>query len=131
MSCTTERIRFHDFELRPDSGELFRHERPVKLQQQPTRVLELLARRAGQVVSRDELGKAIWGDKYFVDSDQGLNYCVRQIRIALGDQADTPRFVETVPRRGYRFVAPVRTLEVPVSGWLAGMAAGLVVLLSM
>lgn len=120
MSTGAERLRFDDFELRPESGELFRGARPVRLQQQPARVLGLLARRSGQVVSREEIAREIWGEDHFVDAEQGLNYCVRQIRIALGDEAGDPRFVETVPRRGYRFVASVE--PVPLAPTVAGTA---------
>ena len=147
-----QRLRFHDFELRPASGELFRDDQPIKLQQQPAKVLEVLARQAGEVVSRDELSRRVWGDDHHVDSEQGLNYCVRQIRIALGDQADDPGFVETVPRRGYRFVAPVRTIDAAeieaangedgwaalvgparrrATWWLAGLALGVVLIVGM
>ncbi|MEM7354811.1 MAG: winged helix-turn-helix domain-containing protein, partial [Acidobacteriota bacterium] len=106
-------LRFDDFELHPESGELFHQQRPIHLQQQPARVLEILARRPGEVVTRGELRQAIWGEGHHVDADQGLNYCVRQIRLALDDRADAPRFVETVPRRGYRFVAPILAASTP------------------
>lgn len=110
MTDTTpehELLRFGPFELRPESGELFRQGEPVRLQQQPARLLELLVRRPGEVVSREEIRSALWGEETYVDSDQGINYCVRQVRLALDDDAGSPRFVETVPKRGYRFVAPV------------------------
>ena len=79
----------------------------VHLQQQPFKVLALLAGRAGQLVTREEIQREIWRSDTYVDFDQGLNFCIKQIRSALGDQAETPRFVETLPRRGYRFVVPV------------------------
>lgn len=107
------------FELRRD-GKL------VKLQQQPARILSLLIDRGGELVTRDELKEAIWGDETFVDFSRGLNYCVSQIRAALDDDADSPRYLETLPGRGYRFVAPVRPvaeslrniedIEAPVAG---------------
>ncbi len=84
--------------------------RQIQLAQQPFKVLSLLASRAGEVVTRDELRRQIWGDETYVDFERGLNYCILQIRRALGDDARAPRFVETLPRRGYRFVAPVETL---------------------
>lgn len=106
-------MRFDTFELDLASGELCRGETPLRLQPQPLKVLVLLASRAGQLVSREDLQKEIWTDDTFVDFDQGLNYCIRQIRAALCDNAATPRFVETVPRRGYRFVAPLQTVPTP------------------
>ncbi len=102
------RLLFHDFELRTDSGELFRGGVPVKLQPQPARLLELLARRSGEVVSREEIRGHLWGEETFVDFEHGLNFSIRQLRRALGDAADAPRFVETVPRHGYRFLPQVR-----------------------
>jgi TolB-like protein/Tfp pilus assembly protein PilF len=98
------RVRFAAFELDLASGELRKGGMPVPLQPQPLRVLVLLASRAGELVSRDEIQKRVWNEQTFVDFDQGLNYCIRQIRAALGDDAETPRFVATIPRRGYRFV---------------------------
>lgn len=71
----------------------------------------LLASRAGQLVTREELKEQVWGNETFVDFEHGLNFCIRQIRAALDDGADTPRFIETVPRRGYRFIAPVQKLD--------------------
>jgi TolB-like protein/DNA-binding winged helix-turn-helix (wHTH) protein len=100
-------LRFEAFELDLRSSELRRNGEPVRIQQQPARVLACLARRAGELVTREELRQAIWGDETFVDFDQGLNYCIKQVRSALGDQAEAPRFVETLPRRGYRFLVPV------------------------
>lgn len=104
------RLFFEDFELRLDSGELFRAGALVKLQPQPAKVLEILASRSGEVVSREEIRQLVWGDA-FVDLDASLNFCVKEIRRALGDSATSPRFVETIPRRGYRFLLPVRTDE--------------------
>ncbi len=106
-----EAFRFGPFELRLDSLELLRDGERVPLQQQPARLLALLASRPGVTVSREEIGAALWGEETFVDSRQGTNYCIRQIRIALDDRADRPEMVETVARRGYRFVAPVRRVE--------------------
>jgi TolB-like protein/DNA-binding winged helix-turn-helix (wHTH) protein len=83
----------------------------VHLQQQPAKVLELLLRRAGELVTRDEIRAAVWGQDTFVNFDQGLNFCIKEIRAALGDDADEPRYVETLPRRGYRFIAPVEAFH--------------------
>lgn len=104
------RLFFEDFELRLDSGELLQRGAPVKLQPQPAKVLEVLAGRSGEVVGREEIRQLVWGDS-FVDFDASLNFCVKEIRRALGDSATSPRFIETVPRRGYRFLRPVRTDE--------------------
>ncbi len=101
-------LRFDVFELDTAAGELRRQGDRVKLPPQPFRVLELLVRRGGEVVTRADIRERIWSDS-FVDFEQGLNFCIRQIRDALGDTANAPRFIETLPRRGYRFLLPVET----------------------
>src|SRR6266550_3982947 len=101
------RVRFAEFELDLSTGELRAPNVACRLPPQPLRVLELLTRRPGELVSREDIRHRLWSDETFVDFEQGLNTCIRQIRSALGDSAATPRFIETVPRRGYRFVAPV------------------------
>jgi DNA-binding winged helix-turn-helix (wHTH) protein/tetratricopeptide (TPR) repeat protein len=106
------RLLFDEFELRPGSGELLLAGSPVKLQPQPARVLEALAARSGEVVSREEIRQLVWGDS-FVDFDASLNFCIKQIRRALGDSATEPRYVETIPKRGYRFLQPVRMEQAP------------------
>lgn len=103
-------LRFGVFELNPEAQQLRRAGVVLRIQPQPLKVLTVLVSRQGQVVTRDELRRALWGDQTFVDFEQGLNYCIRQIRAVLGDEAQTPRYVETVPRRGYRFIAPVEGL---------------------
>jgi TolB-like protein/Flp pilus assembly protein TadD len=100
-------LRFGIFELDMRSGELSKNGTRVRLQRQPARLLVLLADRAGELLTREELCAAVWGNETIVDFDQGLNFCVKQIRTALRDDAQSPRFVETLPRRGYRFIAPV------------------------
>lgn len=106
--ASSSRLFFDDFELRLDSGELLRDGSPVTtLQPQPARVLELLANRSGEVVAREEIRQLVWGES-FVDFDASLNFCIKQIRRALGDSATSPRYLETLPRRGYRFLRPVR-----------------------
>src|SRR5262252_8451072 len=107
MSETPTILRFDVFELDTAAGELRRRGDRVKLPPQPFRVLELLVRRGGEVLTRADIRERIWYDS-FVDFEQGLNFCIRQIREALGDTADAPRFVETIPRRGYRFLMPVK-----------------------
>jgi DNA-binding winged helix-turn-helix (wHTH) protein/tetratricopeptide (TPR) repeat protein len=100
-------LRFEAFELRLDSGELFHAGITVKLQPRPAKVLAILAGHAGEVVPREEIRHAVWGDATYVDFDLALNFSIRQVRRALGDSAARPRFVATIPRRGYRFLAPV------------------------
>jgi DNA-binding winged helix-turn-helix (wHTH) protein len=97
-------LRFGAFEMDLRSGELRRNGSLVRLQPQPFKVLALLAGRPGEVVTREEIQSEVWPAGTFVDFEQSLNFCVRQIRTALGDSATHPRFVETLPRRGYRWV---------------------------
>lgn len=99
--------RFAAFELNAATGELRLRGDLIKLAPQPFKVLEFLTRRSGEVVTRTEIRNHVWSDDTFVDFEQGLNFCVRQIREVLGDSADAPRFIETFPRRGYRFLMPV------------------------
>ena len=104
---TPQLLRFGVFELDRVAGELRKQGRRVALTGQPLRVLDLLASNAGHIVTRDELQRAIWGEDTFVDFEAGLSTCINQVRSALGDRAGSSRFIETLPRRGYRFVAPV------------------------
>jgi DNA-binding winged helix-turn-helix (wHTH) protein/TolB-like protein len=99
-------MRFAEFELTAD-GDLLRSGERVHLQPQPLKVLGLLVSRAGELVSREELQKHVWNDGTFIDFDQGLNWCIRRIREVLGDDAAAPRFIQTVPRRGYRFIGSI------------------------
>ncbi len=107
-------IRFGVFDLNPQAGELRKTGHRISLRPQAARLLALLARRPGQILTREELKDEIWGKETFVDFEHGLNLCIRQIREALGDDADTPRYIETLPRRGYRFIAPVEATDRPV-----------------
>lgn len=103
-------LRFGPFELDVRSGELRRNGTTVRLQPQPLKVLLLLAGRPSEVVTREEIQAEIWPAGTFVDFEQSLNFCIRQIRAALRDDANAPRYVETLPRRGYRWVAgPVQS----------------------
>ncbi|HEX7793068.1 MAG TPA: winged helix-turn-helix domain-containing protein [Vicinamibacterales bacterium] len=102
-------LRFGAFEINSTAGELRHHGDVVKLAPQPLKVLDLLARRSGEVVTRNEIRDHVWSGDTFVDFEQGLNFCIRQIREVLGDTADAPRFIETLPRRGYRFLMPVKS----------------------
>jgi len=105
--------RFGDFEFDPASGELHKDGAKVRLQEQPFQILTLLLKRAGEVVTREEVRQALWPGDTFVDFDVGLNSAIKRLRDALSDSADNPRFVETLPRRGYRFVAPIETSPGP------------------
>jgi TolB-like protein/DNA-binding winged helix-turn-helix (wHTH) protein/Tfp pilus assembly protein PilF len=105
-------LGFGVFELDCRAGELRKSGVLVHLPPQPFNVLALLASHPGRVVTREEIRRQIWGDETFVDFEQGLNHCIRQIRTALGDDAETPRYIETLPRRGYRFIYPVTEASV-------------------
>jgi TolB-like protein len=99
-------VRFGDFGLDLRSGELMRNDTRLLLPEQPFRILARLLRSAGTLVTRDELRHELWRQDTFVDFEHSLNAAVKRLRAALGDNADSPRFVETLPRRGYRFIAP-------------------------
>lgn len=113
-------IRFGLFELDLSTRELRKQDRNIKLQDQPFQVLALLLSRPCQIVTREELQQALWPADTFVEFDQGLNTAIKKIRLALGDAADHPRFIETVPRRGYRFIAPVAENAIPAVAAPAG-----------
>src|SRR5262252_9262515 len=116
MDTHTRRRRFGRFELDLRSGTLLKDGRRVRLQPQPSRVLTMLVARSGDVISREELRHAIWDSATFVEFDQGLNYCIRQIRQALGDDATEPVYVETIKKVGYQFIAPVQIVELHAPG---------------
>jgi len=103
------KIRFGVYELDRDAMELRKHGVPLRLQEQPFRVLAMLTERPGEIITREQLQERIWGDT-FVDFDQSLNKAVNRVREALNDNAGTPQYIETVPRRGYRFIAPVAAI---------------------
>jgi DNA-binding winged helix-turn-helix (wHTH) protein len=109
-------LRFSEFELDLERRELRRRGTLVPLPPQPLAMLEHLLANPGQVVTRDELRLVLWPAGVHVDHDRGLNYCVNRVRRALGDDARTPRFVETLPRRGYRFLAEVDVVRAGESG---------------
>jgi TolB-like protein/DNA-binding winged helix-turn-helix (wHTH) protein/tetratricopeptide (TPR) repeat protein len=111
----TELLQFGAFELDLTSGELRKAGAHVKLPPQPCKVLGLLASRPGELVTRKEIQQQIWEGETFVDFEEGLNFCIKQIRTALGDHAQTPRYIETLPRRGYRFIYPVEGVSTPVA----------------
>ena len=108
----TSPIRFGAFEVDTRSGELRRQGLRLKLQEQPFQVLVLLLERPGEVVTREELTKKLWCDNTFVDFDRGLNKAINRLREVLRDSAEKPRFIETLPHRGYRFIAPVESAGV-------------------
>jgi len=100
-------IRFATFELDPESGELRKQGLKVRLQEQPFQVLQILLEHPGKIVTREELQQRVWPSDTFVDFDHGLYNAIQKLREALGDSADAPCYIETIPRRGYRFIAPV------------------------
>ena len=108
-SVSRDAYRFGQFELDLAAGELRRNGGRVRLQPQPFKLLALLVRRAGDLVGREEIRGELWADGTFVDFDQSVNFAVKQIRDALGDSAERPLYIETVPRRGYRFIAPIES----------------------
>src|ERR1700752_4460460 len=101
------RYSFGVFEFDAATLELRKRGLLVRVRPQSLKLLALILSRAGELVLRDEIRDALWGGDTFVDFAQGVNHCIKQLRVALGDDADSPRFVETLPRRGYRFIAPV------------------------
>lgn len=102
------RIRTGLFDIDFGSGEVHKDGRKVQLQEQPFRVLEILLERPGEVVTREQLQERLWSADTYVGFDEGLNTAIRKLRVAFGDSAENPRFIETVSRRGYRFIAPVK-----------------------
>jgi len=120
-------IRFGVYEVDVRAGELRKQGVKVKLQEQPLQVLQILLEKPGDMVTREELQQRIWPSDTFVDFDHGLYNAIRRLREALGDSADTPHYVETLARRGYRFIgrldpaststpSPIRSLAVPAPG---------------
>jgi DNA-binding winged helix-turn-helix (wHTH) protein len=104
-------VRFASFELDCGTGELFKNGRRLKLQDQPARLLILLVSRAGSLVTREEIQSALWEDGQFVEFEHAINVAIKKIREALGDDPLKPRILETLPRRGYRFIAAVESAE--------------------
>ena len=113
-------VHFGAFELDLDAERLLKNGRLVRLQPQPFKLLRLLTQQPGKLVSREEIQAALWTNDTFVDFEQGVNFAVKQVREALGDRAENSIYVETVPKRGYRFIAPVavpgrdETPDIPV-----------------
>jgi len=99
--------RFGEFEFDMGAADLRRAGRQVRLQPQPMKLLALVLRNSGALVTRDEIRAELWPDGTYVDFDQAVNFAIKQVRDALGDSAERPLYLQTVPRRGYRFIAPV------------------------
>src|SRR5437660_12208632 len=106
-TLSTNSLRFCRYELDLGSGDLRKHGIRIKLQDQPSQILSILLEHHGEMVSREELQRRLWPSDTFVDFDHSLNTAIMRLREALGDSSDDPRFIETIPRRGYRFIAPV------------------------
>ena len=129
MPLPAKPVRFGLFEVDPASGELRKDGLKVKLQGQPVQVLTALLEHPGEVVTREELRQRLWPSDTFVDFEHNLNSAVKRLREALGDLADNPRFIETLPRHGYRFIAPIKEPEQPSRTprvrvrvvWIAGL----------
>lgn len=114
--AAARRYRFGGFEADAATGELRRQGVRVRIHAQPFQVLLMLVERPGEMVTREEISKELWPDGTFVDYEHGVNSAVNRVREALGDKANSPRFVETLARKGYRFVAPVERIGEPVAG---------------
>jgi TolB-like protein/DNA-binding winged helix-turn-helix (wHTH) protein/Flp pilus assembly protein TadD len=106
-TSSPRRVHAGLFEVDLGSGEIHKSGRKIRLQEQPFRVLAILLERPGELITREELQARVWPSDTFVGFDEGINTAIRKLRVAFGDSADNPRFIETIPRRGYRFVAPV------------------------
>ena len=123
LNRSAQAVRFGAFEVDLRAGELRKQGLKIKLQEKPFHVLALLLERPGEVVTREELREKLWPADTFVDFDHSVNTAVNKLREGLGDSADNPRFVETLPRRGYRFIAPVEEMgREPVSLAVAARA---------
>src|SRR5215467_7936379 len=107
VNSSSSSIRFGTFELDLQTGELRHAGQKVKLQEQPFQVLATLLEHPGKIVTREELRNKLWPEDTFVDFDHSLNAAIKRLRDALGESADAPVFIETLARRGYRFIAPV------------------------
>src|SRR6201997_3432618 len=104
-------VRFGTYEVSLQSGELRKGGLRIRVQQQPMKLLEVLLEHPGEVVTREELRSRVWPSESFGDFDQALNIAIGKLRSALGDSAESPRFIETLPKRGYRFIADVSVVD--------------------
>src|SRR5258708_4305589 len=113
-------FRFGVFEVDAATGELRKQGMRIRLQEQPSQLLLMLLERAGEVVSREEICRKLWPPDTFVDFDQSLGTALRKLRQALGDDAETPRYIETIPKHGFRFLPPVdRISAIPQAAYTA------------
>src|SRR5579863_9961889 len=117
-------VAFDVFQVDLRAGELYKAGRKIKLQDQPFQVLAMLLEKPGEVVTREEIQKRLWPADTFVDFDHSLNTAIKKLRQALGDDKKKPRFVETLPKRGYRFLAPVKRPAAARGAETATAAAG-------
>src|SRR6202051_3342709 len=111
QSRATSVVRFGTYEVSLQSGEVRKAGLRIRVQQQPLKLLEILLERPGEVVTREELRSRVWPSETFGYFDQALNIAIGKLRGALGDSAENPRFIETLPKRGYRFIADVSVLD--------------------
>src|SRR6187549_4008723 len=109
----SRRLRFESFELDLDTVELRKNGRRIRLQDQPGRLLVLLAGKPGELVTRTEIQKTLWDEGQFVEFDHAVNTAIKKVREALSDDPESPRIIETLPRKGYRFIAIVEWIEEP------------------
>src|ERR1700733_1410975 len=107
-------LQFGTYEVSLQSGEVRKSGLRIRIQQQPMKLLEILLEHPGEVVTREELRSRVWADESFGDFDQAVNIAIAKLRSALGDSAENPRFIETLPKRGYRFIADVAVVDTNV-----------------
>src|ERR1700735_449434 len=116
-------LQFGTYEVSLQSGEVRRAGLRIRVQQQPLKLLEILLERPGEVVTREELRGRIWAEENFGDFDQAVNIAIAKLRNALGDSAESPRYIETLPKRGYRFITAVSVVDTAGHATAAGSAA--------
>src|SRR3984957_18598788 len=117
-------VRFGTYEVSLQSGDVRKAGLRIRVQQQPMKLLEILLEHPGEVVTREELRSRVWPSESFGDFDQALNIAIGKLRSALGDSAENPRFIETLPKRGYRFIADVSVLDATARPKRPGSSAG-------
>src|SRR3984885_10631194 len=117
-------VRFGTYEVSLQAGEVGKSGLRIRVQQQPIKLLEILLERPGEVVTREELRSRVWPNESFGDFDQALNIAIAKLRNALGDSAENPRFIETLPKRGYRFIADVSVLNASARSKMPESVAG-------
>ena len=111
MGTNGARYRFGAFDFDAATVELQKDGRALKVRPQSASLLALLLTRRGELVSREDIQLALWGRDTHVDFEQGVNHCIKELRTALGDAVESPRYIQTVPRRGYRFIAPIEEIS--------------------